>query len=296
MQVFILYAVVVLIWGSTWAAIPFQLGVVAEEVSVAYRFALGSIALFCYAALSGRQIRIPAKQYGMVIVTGTLMFSANYLFTYYAINNVTSGLVAVAFSLLVVSNAFLERVFFRKPLESRMMLASMLGVAGVGCLFWPEVAALDLADRTVTGLILALIAVVFASFGNMGAVINTGRQLPVVAVNAHGMAWGALTSTTVALILGKEFNFSFEPGYLLSLGYLAIFGSAVAFGCYLALIRAIGSARAAYTTVLFPIIALSISTIVEDYQWSTLAVTGILFIVAGNWLALTKIKGALTYE
>lgn len=291
MQVFVLYAVVVLIWGSTWAAIPFQLGVVAEEVSVAYRFGLGSIALFGYAALTGRQIRIPAKQYGMVIVTGTLMFSANYLFTYYAINNVTSGLVAVAFSLLVVCNAFLERVFFRKPLEPRMMLASMLGVAGVGCLFWPEVAALDFADRTVTGLILALVAVVFASFGNMGAVINTGRQLPVVAVNAHGMAWGALTSTIVALILGKEFNFSYEPGYLLSLGYLAIFGSAVAFGCYLALIRTIGSARAAYTTVLFPIIALSISTFVENYQWSILAGTGILFIIAGNWLALTKIKG-----
>jgi drug/metabolite transporter (DMT)-like permease len=290
MQVLILYAVIVLIWGSTWAAIPFQLGVVAEEVSVAYRFALGSIVLFGYAALSGRQIRIPLKHYGMVIATGALMFSANYLFTYYAIKYVTSGLVAVAFSLLVVSNAFFERIFFRKALEPRLMFASMLGIVGVGCLFWPEVANLDLGDSSVTGLILALIAVLFASIGNMGAVINTRRQLPVVAVNAHGMAWGALTSTIVALILGQEFSFSFERGYLLSLGYLAIFGSAVAFGCYLALLRMIGSARAAYTTVLFPIIALTISTFVEDYQWSILAVTGILFIIAGNWLALTKFK------
>jgi len=288
MQVLILYAVVVLIWGSTWAAIPFQLGVVAEEVSVAYRFALGSIALFGYAAITGRQIRIPIHQYRMVIVTGALMFSANYLFTYYAINYVTSGLVAVAFSLLVVCNAFFERLFFKKPLERRLMLASLLGVTGISCLFWPEVSNLDLADRTVIGVILAIISVLFAALGNMGAIVNTGRRLPVVAMNAHGMAWGAVTSSVVALILGREFSFSYEPGYILSLGYLAVFGSAVAFGCYLALLRTIGSARAAYTTVLFPIIALLISTFVENYQWSTMAVAGVLFIITGNWLALTK--------
>jgi drug/metabolite transporter (DMT)-like permease len=288
MQVLILYAVVVLIWGSTWAAIPFQLGVVAEEVSVAYRFALGSIALFAYAAITGRQIRIPIHQYRMVIVTGSLMFSANYLFTYYAINYVTSGLVAVAFSLLVVCNAFFEHLFFKKPLERRLMLASLLGVTGISCLFWPEVSSLDLADRTVTGVILAIISVLFAALGNMGAIVNTSRQLPVVAMNAHGMAWGAVTSAVVALILGREFSFSYEPGYILSLGYLAVFGSAVAFGCYLALLRTIGSARASYTTVLFPIIALLISTFVENYQWSTMAVAGVLFIIAGNWLALTR--------
>lgn len=290
MQVFILYAIVVLIWGSTWAAIPFQFGIVAEEVSVAYRFALGSLTLFAYAAISGRQVRIPIRQYGMVIITGSLMFSANYLFTYFSINYVTSGLVAVAFSLLVVCNAFFERLFFGKPLERRLLYASMLGIAGISCLFWPEVASLDLADRSVIGLLLALVAVVFASLGNMAAVVSTGRKLPVVAVNAHGMAWGALTSTIVALVAGRDFNFSTETDYLLSLAYLAIFGSAVAFGCYLALMRTIGSARAAYTSVLFPIIALLISTFVEDYRWSVLAVIGILFIIAGNWLALTKFE------
>jgi drug/metabolite transporter (DMT)-like permease len=170
------------------------------------------------------------------------------------------------------------------------MIASALGVVGIAFLFWPEVANLDLADRSVVGLIMALIAVLIASIGNMAAIVSSRRQLPVVAVNAHGMAWGALTSTIVALSFGREFNFSFEAGYLLSLGYLAIFGSAVAFGCYLALMRTIGPVRAAYTSVLFPIIALLISTIVEDYRWTTLAVIGISFIVAGNWLALTKIK------
>ena len=90
--------------------------------------------------------------------------------------------------------------------------------------------------------------------------------------------------------MGKSINFSFDPAYVLSLLYLAIFGSAIAFGAYLALLRLIGSARAAYTSVLFPIVALAISTIFEDYQWSTPAVAGVALIGAGNWLALTKIR------
>lgn len=291
MQIAFLYASVVLIWGSTWAAIPFQLGVVAEEVSVAYRFALASLALFVFAVVSRRRLHIPLQNYGMVMLMGALMFSANYLFTYYAINYITSGLVAVVFSLIVVMNAFFERLFFRRPLEPRLMLASLFGVAGITCLFWPEVSSLDLADRSLTGVILSVIAVVLASLGNMAAIINTSRNLPVVSVNAHGMLWGALCSAIVALALGREFDFSMTTGYVASLAYLAVFGSAVAFGCYLALLRSIGSARAAYTSVLFPPVALIISTFVEDYRWSYIAVIGVMLTLAGNWLALTRMKG-----
>jgi drug/metabolite transporter (DMT)-like permease len=287
----VLYAAVVLIWGSTWIAIPLQLGVVAEEVSVAWRFALGSIALFIYAAATGRQIRIPRAQYGMVIFMGALMFSANYLFTYYSINYVTSGLVAVVFSLIVVFNAFFERIFFGRPLERRLIVASVLGVAGVAFMFWPEVRTFSLQDESIYGVTLALIAVVLASIGNMAAIVNTNRHLPVVSMNAHGMAWGAAASLLVSVLAGREIGFLFQPGYVASLLYLSVFGSAVAFGCYLALLRQIGSARAAYTAVLFPIVALILSTLFENYTWTPQAIVGVLFIIAGNWLALTRIEG-----
>ena len=289
MRVVFLYAAVVLIWGSTWAAIPYQLGVVAEEVSVAYRFAIGSLALFIYAAASGREIRIPREHYGLVIVMGSLMFSANYLFTYYAINYVTSGLIAVVFSLIVVTNAFFERLFFKRPLEQRLVVASIFGVCGVTCMFWPEVSRFDLTDESLYGVLLGMTSVVLASLGNMAAIMNASRQVPVVSLNAHGMAWGALTSLVVSFFLGREFQFLFQPDYVLSLLYLSIVGSAVVFGCYLALLRTIGSARAAYTSVLFPVVALLISTFVEDFRWSLPSVTGVAFILCGNWLALTRI-------
>ena len=173
------------------------------------------------------------------------------------------------------------------------MVASLLGMLGIAAIFWPEVSALSLQDRTIFGLLMVLIGTVIASLGNMAAVVNTGRKLPVVAVNAHGMAWGALLSVLVAAVLGREFNFSFESGYVWSLLFLAIFGSAIAFGCYLLLIRTIGSARAAYSSVLFPVVALPISTLVEDYQWSVLAAVGISLTMVGNWLALRRTKRPL---
>jgi len=288
-RTYLLYAVVVLIWGTTWAAIPFQLGVVAEEYSVAYRFLLGSLCLFLYAAIAGKPLRIAREHYPMVIITGSLMFSVNYLFTYYGSNYVTSGLVAVLFSLMAICNAFFERLFFGRALEKRLLIASLFGVAGIVLLFLPEVERLSLADDTLLGIVLIVIAVLFAGLANMGAVVNSGRQLPIIATNAHGMAWGALTSLVVGLLLGKELSFSLQADYLLSLAYLSVFGSAVVFGCYLALLKTIGSARAGYTSVLFPVVALLVSTIAEDYQWSTFAIAGLAMIIVGNWLALTRI-------
>ncbi|MCH6550355.1 MAG: DMT family transporter [Proteobacteria bacterium] len=290
MQVILLYTTVVLIWGSTWAAIPYQFGVVAEEVSVAYRFAIAAVTLFLYAIVAGKKIRLPRRYYPMVIVQGLLLFSINYFFVYYGTAYITSGLVAVTFSSIVVCNAFFERMFFRTPLEGWLLVASFLGMLGIALIFWPEVKTLSLQDRTFFGLLLVVIGVVIASLGNMAAVVNTGRDLPVVAVNAHGMAWGALLSFLAAAILGREFNFSLEPAYVWSLLFLAIFGSAIAFGCYLLLIRKIGSARAAYSSVLFPVVALAISTFLEDYQWSILAVVGISLTIVGNWLALRRTK------
>jgi drug/metabolite transporter (DMT)-like permease len=286
----VLYAVVVLIWGSTWAAIPYQFGVVAEEVLVASRFAIGAAVLYLYALLTGRKLRLSLNQYPMVILQGLLLFSINYFFVYYGTGYIATGLVAVTFSLIVVSNAFFEWVFFRAPLEGRLLIASLLGVLGIAFIFWPEVTTLSLQDRSVYGLFLVIIGVIIASLGNMAAVVNTGRGLPVVAVNAHGMVWGALFSAIVAMTLGREFNFSYEPDFIWSLLFLAIFGSAIAFGSYLALIRKIGSARAAYTSVLFPVVALAISTVVEDYQWSSLAIIGVTLTLAGNWLVLKRTK------
>ena len=290
MQVALLYAAVVLIWGSTWAAIPYQLGVVAAEVSVGYRFGIAALGLYLYAAVSRRQLCLPANAYPMVFLQGTLLFSINYFFIYYGTAYITTGLIAVLFSSIVLMNTVFERLFFRTPVDGRLLLAAAVGFTGIAMIFWPEISTLSIADETIRGVIMVMVATAIASLGNMAAVVNTRRGLPVVAVNAHAMAFAALLALAIAAALGREFDFLITPGYILSLLYLAIFGSAVAFGCYLALIRHIGSARAAYSSVLFPVVALAMSTLLEAYHWTPIAATGILLTLFGNWLILSRRK------
>ena len=288
MPVLLLYLSVVLIWGSTWFVIPFQFGEVANELSVAYRFGIAAVLLYAYALLTRRKIALPKSAYLFVFIQGTLLFSLNYFLVYYGTAYITTGLVAVVFSTVVLFNAMFSRLFFGTPLETRVLIAAVIGFTGIALIFWPEVTVVSLADDTVVGVAFILVATMIASLGNMAAVVNTRHELPVVAVNAHAMAWATITSIVIALLLGRKLNFSWEPAYLYSLAYLAVFGSAIAFGCYLALIRRIGAAKAAYSSVLFPVVALGLSTLFEDYKWTVTAVVGIILTLIGNWLILNR--------
>ena len=138
-------------------------------------------------------------------------------------------------------------------------------------------------------MLIAVVSVVSASLGSMATISNLKRIDSHVALNAHSMAWGAIAAAAFSIFLERPFNFSFETDYVLSLVFLSVFGSAVAFACLLTLIRTIGAARSAYTSVLFPIVALTWSTILEDYRWTVPAVVGIAAAVIGNWLALTRV-------
>lgn len=288
MPVAFLYITVVLIWGTTWVTIPYQLGFVAEEWSIAYRFGIGSFLLFAYAHLTGKKITIARKQYPLVALMGSTLFSINYLFVYYGAGYMPSGLIAVLFSLIVVFNGIFERVFFGRPFEARMQIAAIVGIGGISLVFWPEVAGSDFGDQRTTGVLWVLLAVVIAALANMMAIINTRHELSVVIVNAHAMGWGAMTSILIALVLGRPMAILLTPEYLWSLLYLSIFGSSIAFVCYLSLLKRIGAARAAFSSVLFPIVALLMSTFFEDFQWTRTAIIGIALTLAGNWLALTK--------
>lgn len=290
MQVLLLYATVVLIWGSTWVAIPFQLGTVAEEASVGYRFGLAALALYAFALTGRRPLRLPATALPLVFLQGVLLFCINYFFVYYGTAYLTSGIVAVLFSGILIFNAIFERLFFGRTIDARFWLAAAVGISGIALIFSTEIAEFSFTDQSVHGGLLVLFGTLIASLGNMAAVSNTKRRLPVVAVNAHAMAFAAGLALLIAVALGRGLDFSMRADYILSLAYLAVFGSAVAFGCYLALLRLIGAARASYSSVLFPVVALLISTLVEGYRWTIPAVVGMLLTLAGNWLILSQRK------
>lgn len=288
--------VVSAIWGSTWLAIKYQLTDVADEVSVAYRFALAAAVLVVWSLATGRSLRFSRRDHVYLAALGVTLFGLNYIGIYWAERLVSSGLVAVLFSTIVFLNPIGMRIFFGTPLTMRTFVAATLGVSGVALLFLPELAQVRGGSATAYGVAVGLGATVIASGGNLIAQRNQRAGIPTLAGNAWGMAYGALAAGAAAALQGLDWTFDFGAGYLISLAYLALFGSVVAFGAYLTLLKRIGAARAAYTSVTTPVIALGLSTLFEGYRWTWVGALGVALAIAGNWLALWPGAGGQKVE
>lgn len=282
------YTMTVLIWGSTWLGIKFQLGVVDPSQSVAYRFLLAASILFAWCLLRRLPLRFTRGDHAMIALQGVCLFALNYLLFYLAELQITSGLAAVVFSTIVIMNLINGRLFLGTPVEGRVLFGGGLGLLGLTLMFWPEMVAVDFSGPVVQGLLLSFAATYLASLGNILSARNQRHGLPVVQTNTFGMAYGALCMLVVVLVGGAPLRIELTLPYLVSLAYLALFGSVIAFGCYLSLVGRIGPGRAAYATLLFPLVALLLSTFWENYQWTTAAIAGIGLILGGNYLALKR--------
>lgn len=282
------YLLTVCIWGSTWIGIKMQLGVVDPVVSVAYRFGLASFLLFLWCLILGYPMRFSTGEHGRMAVQGVLLFGANYLFFYIAEQHITSGLTAVLFSTILIMNMVNGAIFLKKPLDVRVCIGGGVGLMGICLVFNQEITDFTLADSGVQGGLYCLLATLFASLGNIISASNQMRSLPIVQTNAYGMAYGGLAMFLLATFGGKEFTVDPSFQYLGAMLYLVIFGSIIAFGCYLTLVGNIGADRAAYATLLFPIVALFISTYMEGYQWTISSLTGVALILLGNLCMLQK--------
>jgi len=278
----------VAIWGSTWLAITFQLGRVAPEASVFYRFLLASLLLFAYCRARRLPLAYRPGQHAWIALQGILMFGVSYIFVYYAEDNVVSGLVAVGYSASPLLSMLGMRVFFGAPMTRAMTAGSILGIVGITLVFWPEFAHLQGDRRTAVGAAYTVAAVVLSTLGSMTAHRNYQVQMPLWQNMAWGMLYGAIFSLGVSLATGKSLAFEPSAPYVLSLLYLAVLGSIVAFAAYLTLLKRIGAARAGYIGVMVPIVALVISAAFEGFRWHALTGVGIAVSVAGNVIVLRR--------
>ncbi len=284
----VLYLATVLIWGSTWIAITFQFGTVPPTVSVAYRFALASLLLFGWCGLRRLPLRFSGREHILMALQGLLLFGLNYVCVYVAETQISSGLVAVVFSLILFLNILGTRLFFNTPLRPAILVGAALGVAGVTLIFLPEFGHQTAGSRTLTGLAIAVVGTLSASLGQLLSARNQRRGLPVVQLNAFGMFYGAALVALYAWLRGDAFVFDSSAPYLLSMGFLALFGSVLAFGAYLTLIGRIGADRAAYAGAVIPVVALLLSGLFEGFRWQIGTAVGITLCLAGNVLVLRR--------
>ena len=274
------------IWGTTWLVIKFQLGVVQPEVSVAWRFALASLLLLGWCLLRRVSLRFAPREHAGLALLGALLFGINYVLVYRSEQRLTSGLVAVLFAFIVFWNLLGARLLFGTRVSLAVLLGAIIGVTGVGLLFWPELASLRGGPGKGIGMALACIATLVASAGNLQSQRLFARGVAVVPGTACAMAYAALLLLGWCAVRGVPLAFDRRPPYVFSLLYLTALGSVVAFVSYLTLLRRIGAGRSGYTAAVIPVVAMLASTAFEGYRWTGTALAGMALVLAGTVLVL----------
>jgi len=282
-----LYAVTVFVWGTSWIALKGQLGEVSPEVSTLWRFLIAAPLMWLWALARGDALAYPAADHRRFAAAGALMFSSNFVLFLYGGQYLPSGLLAVVFSLVSILNLLLGAAFLGQPIVPRVAVGGMLGAAGIALLYSPQIAG-GFERGALLGLAFCLAGTLSFCAGNLVSTAIQRRGVPLLAATAWGMTYGVVALAAIVLVRGQPLIVEWTPRYLGATLYLALFASVVAFASYLTLLRRIGAARAGYATVLFPIVALAVSTLVEGYRWTLAAILGAALALAGNVLVLRR--------
>lgn len=292
-----LFAVCVAVWSTTWHAITYQIGPVAPEVGVALRFGLAGAFVLGICAARGVSLRLPAIDHLRLAVQGAFLYGVSYICVYHAERWVPSGLVAVGYSASPLIAGFGACAAYGAPLSRRFVLGGAIGLAGVALIFWPELSATQTTDATLRGVAFTVAAVLLSGVGSLSASRNSVRGLAFWPVMGIGMLYGGGACALIALALGRSFLPPVTLSWWLSLAYLALAGSVLAFACFLSLQNRLGPGRAGTVGVMTPILALLVSLLLEGFRPSWATFVGALLALLGNWCILSptatpKIAGA----
>jgi drug/metabolite transporter (DMT)-like permease len=277
------------IWGSTWIVIRDQLGVVPPQWSVTYRFAIAAVAMAILAKVKGRSLLLDRDGMRAAFLIGIIQFCVNYNSVYLAERHITSGIVATISALMLIPNSLLGWAFLGQRPGKRFAIGSAVAVAGIGLLCIHEFRASSApAPEVVTGIGFTLLGLMAASVTNVYQARERLRRHHLASLLAWSMAIGAVIDGAFAWALTGPPVFTDRPGYWVGVFYLGVFASALTFSLYFPVVRKIGPGKAAYSSVLVPVIAMAFSTVIEDYRWTAIAISGAVLTLAGMLIAISR--------
>lgn len=285
-----LYVVSVLVWGTSWLAITFQNGPVDSLISIFYRFALASLLLLPFLYFTRRLQKARCIDHVWFFLQGCCLFCLNFICFYHASKYMASGLLSIVFSAAIFYNAINSRIFWGVKPSKSIYGAGVLGVIGLTLLFWQELRQTSASHELLLGIGLAALGTFGFSLGNMITVRHKKNDINPLTSTAYGMTYGALLLLLIVVVTQTPIVWDSRPSYLYSLVYLAVFASIVGFTAYLSLVNRIGANQAAYATVVFPVIALGLSSIYEDYTWGVMNGLGLVLVLLGNAVAMNLVR------
>ncbi|AMK19486.1 MULTISPECIES: DMT family transporter [Sphingobium] len=281
------FLLVVVIWSSTWIVIRDQLAAVPPSWSVCYRFLLGAAGMALFALARRVPLRLPPAGIAFAALLGLAQFVLNFNFVYRAEHYLTSGIVATVYALLLIPNSIIAWIAFRQPVSRAFITGSIVAIAGIALLLLREYRAAPVsADAVLVGIVLSVAGLLSASAANVMQGMQIARRLPMATVLTWAMLIGSMIDAAYAWATVGPPVMEWRAGYLLGIAWLGIAGSVITFPLYFQLIQRVGPGRAAYTSVLIPVIAMLISTVLEGYRWTTLSAAGALLAVGGMVIAL----------
>jgi drug/metabolite transporter (DMT)-like permease len=287
-----LYALCVLIWGTTWFAITAQIEAIAPELGVAIRFGLAAAVLFAWCRWRGIGLRFAPRLQLMFALQGLTGLCVSYIFIYHAERFVVSGVVAVGYAASPLVGLVTARLFLGTPMSRRVAAGGTLGLLGVALIFFHEFSRLGASAEVVLGAVLTAAAVLLSSVSTIAAARYQREGISGWAPLAWAMAWGSLGSFIATVAAGRPWQIDWSLAFVASLAYLTLAGSVVTFGAFYALVHRIGPARAGYIGVLTPVVALVVSSVFEGFAWTGETVAGVALAIAGNVLAMWQSRAA----
>ncbi len=289
-KAYLYFSICSIVWGLTWIAIKFQIDAINGTAAVFYRFICASVIMFALCLYNKENLKYNYQQHVKFFSQGLFMFCLNFVITYWATSMAPSSLVALAFTSLIFFNMFGAKIFLNIPFEKKVIWGATISFLGMALISFNEYDTIALHPMSLWGFLLSLIATLSASAGNLISTKSRLLKVPILANNAWSMLYGSIFTFIFCIIMQKNFSIHFSASFLYSFIYLTVFGSVLSFWSYLKLIDIVGPAKASFTSVISPVIALGISTYFENLSWSVFLASGVIFCLLGNFIALFRFK------
>lgn len=281
------FAVVYIVWGSTFLAIRLLVAQVPPLLSAGLRFFAAGVLLYVWARLR-RHAAPTGLQWRNIAVISLSMFVVTYGALFWAEKALASGVASILAATVPIFTVILETWVFRmQPAQWRLIVSAAVGFVGVGVLTWQ-------ADQN-HGALLPCLAVLLGSSGwALGSVLSKLLSTPASRMITSGAemaagGFGLLLGSLAAGELARPFQFT--PQALSALLYLITFGSLLGFTAFVYLLRRLPASRVASYAYVNPVVAVLLGHYLADEQLSWKTAIGAALVV-GSVVATLRGKAA----